>query len=207
MTVGERIKAARKAKGLTQKELGEACGIAESTIRRYELGKLNPKYETLQKIAEPLGVNFLDLVLRENFWEEILQEDQEAKEEHSRKLYWNRIDSVYYNLAPISGVEFAKVFCRSFPQLNDQGQKKVQAYLEDTAKIAEYHKEPVPRPKPGKVAPFVNPDSDKAPSPPPEAPKTPANASGGETTRPKRKTPKDGPQGQKDGPKQEPEEQ
>lgn len=207
MTVGERIKAARKAKGLTQKELGEACGIAESTIRRYELGKLNPKYETLQKIAEPLGVNFLDLVLRENFWEEILQEDQEAEEEHSRQLYWNRIDSVYFNLAPISGVEFAKVFCRSFPQLNDQGQKKVQAYLEDTAKIAEYHKEPVPRPKPGKVAPFVNPDSDKAPSPPPEASKTPANASGGETTRPKRKTPKDGPQGQKDGPKQESEEQ
>lgn len=207
MTVGERIKAARKAKGLTQKELGEACGIAESTIRRYELGKLNPKYETLQKIAEPLGVNFLDLVLRENFWEEILQEDQEAEEEHSRQLYWKRIDSVYFNLAPISGVEFAKVFCRSFPQLNDQGQKKVQAYLEDTAKIAEYHKEPVPRPKPGKVAPFVNPDSDKAPSPPPEAPKTPANASGGETTRPKRKTPKDGPQEQKDGPKQEPEEQ
>lgn len=61
MTIGERIKAARKAKGLTQKELGEACGIAESTIRRYELGKLNPKYETLQKIAKPLGISALKL--------------------------------------------------------------------------------------------------------------------------------------------------
>ena len=44
MTVGERIRAARKAKGLTQKQLGEACGIAEPTIRRYELGKLNAIY-------------------------------------------------------------------------------------------------------------------------------------------------------------------
>lgn len=56
MTIGDRIRKARKAKGYTQKQLGEACGIAEPTIRRYELGKLNPKFETLQKIAKPLGV-------------------------------------------------------------------------------------------------------------------------------------------------------
>ena len=62
MTVGERIRAARKAKGLTQKQLGEACGIAEPTIRRYELGKLNPKYETLQKIAKPLGLEARQLL-------------------------------------------------------------------------------------------------------------------------------------------------
>lgn len=62
MTVGERIRAARKAKGLTQKQLGEACGIAEPTIRRYELGKLNPKYETLQKIAKPLGLEAQQLL-------------------------------------------------------------------------------------------------------------------------------------------------
>lgn len=56
MTVGERIRAARKAKGLTQKQLGEACGIAEPTIRRYELGKLNPKFSTLKKIGKALNV-------------------------------------------------------------------------------------------------------------------------------------------------------
>lgn len=56
MTVGERIRAARKANGLTQKQLGEACGIAEPTIRRYELGKLNPKFSTLQKIGKALHV-------------------------------------------------------------------------------------------------------------------------------------------------------
>lgn len=54
MTTGDRIRAIRKEKGMTQKQLGQACGIAETTIRKYELGKLNPKYETLQKIAEAL---------------------------------------------------------------------------------------------------------------------------------------------------------
>lgn len=61
MTVGERIREVRKAAKLTQKQLGIKAGIAEPTIRRYELGGLNPKYETLQKIADALGsdVNYL----------------------------------------------------------------------------------------------------------------------------------------------------
>lgn len=56
MTVGQRIRVERKKKGLTQKQLGELCGIAEPTIRRYELGLLNPKYATLKKIANGLGI-------------------------------------------------------------------------------------------------------------------------------------------------------
>ena len=61
MTVGELIKKKRLEQGLTQKQLGERAKIAEPTIRRYELGKLNPKYETIQKIAAALGVNPLEL--------------------------------------------------------------------------------------------------------------------------------------------------
>lgn len=56
MTVGDRIRSFRKSQNLTQKQLGELSGIAEPTIRRYELGKLNPKYETLSKIAAALGI-------------------------------------------------------------------------------------------------------------------------------------------------------
>lgn len=57
MNVGEEIRNIRKKKGLSQKALGDLAGIAEPTIRRYELGSLNPKYETLQKIADALGVS------------------------------------------------------------------------------------------------------------------------------------------------------
>lgn len=55
-TIGERIRELRNERGMTQKEVGERAGIAEPTIRRYELGKLNPKFETVQKIAKALEV-------------------------------------------------------------------------------------------------------------------------------------------------------
>lgn len=61
LTTGEKIRRARIEKGWTQKQLGEFCKIAEPTIRRYELGKLKPKKETLEKIAAPLGIYYLDL--------------------------------------------------------------------------------------------------------------------------------------------------
>ena len=58
MSVGENIRRLRNEKGLTQKKLGSLCNptISESTIRKYELGILNPKIETLQKIAKALEV-------------------------------------------------------------------------------------------------------------------------------------------------------
>lgn len=62
MTTGERIRNIRKAQNLTQKQLGELAGIAEPTIRRYELGKLNPKYETIEKIAAALKVSTASLL-------------------------------------------------------------------------------------------------------------------------------------------------
>lgn len=61
MTVADNIRRIRKEKNLTQKQLGQKCGIAESTIRRYELGLLNPKFETLQKIADALNVDIYSL--------------------------------------------------------------------------------------------------------------------------------------------------
>lgn len=62
MPTGIRIKEIRRNKGLTQKQLGEKCHIAESTIRRYESGNLNPKIETLQKIATALECDLSDLM-------------------------------------------------------------------------------------------------------------------------------------------------
>lgn len=57
MNTGKKIKLIRTFRGLTQKELGEACGIHEVAIRKYELGKNIPKPEQLRKIAEALSVN------------------------------------------------------------------------------------------------------------------------------------------------------
>lgn len=56
MTVGERIRAERKKKDWTQKQLEDKTGINEANIRKYESGRQNPKAETLQKIASALDV-------------------------------------------------------------------------------------------------------------------------------------------------------
>lgn len=72
MIIGENIKKIRLLKGLTQKELGALCvpPIAESTIRKYELGKLNPKFETMQKIAKALKVPANYLVTNLSYYDD-----------------------------------------------------------------------------------------------------------------------------------------
>lgn len=61
MQVGENIRALRKEKGITQKELGRLSGIAEITIRQYESGKYQPKIETIEKIAKALDVPIIKI--------------------------------------------------------------------------------------------------------------------------------------------------
>ncbi len=49
---GERLRALRERKELTQKELGDILGgLAESTLSSYESGKRQPSFNTLKKIA------------------------------------------------------------------------------------------------------------------------------------------------------------
>lgn len=57
MPIGSRIKSLRLQKGLTQKELGDLCGMADSAIRRYESDRGNPTEKTLRRIADALGVS------------------------------------------------------------------------------------------------------------------------------------------------------
>lgn len=57
MTVGENIKRIRIQRGLTQDELGYLVGVADTMIRKYELGIANPKPSKLEAIAYALGVN------------------------------------------------------------------------------------------------------------------------------------------------------
>lgn len=62
MTTGQRIKAARKKAGVTQEELGKKLGVSPSFVAQYETGKRNPKIETLQNLANALGVPVYELI-------------------------------------------------------------------------------------------------------------------------------------------------
>lgn len=56
MTTGQRIRAARKNKGMTQAELAEKLNIPFQSVSQWERDIRKPKIETVQKIADALGV-------------------------------------------------------------------------------------------------------------------------------------------------------
>ena len=55
---------ARRAEGLTQKELSERSGITQADISRLEHGNANPSIRTLQRLANAMGktlkIEFVD---------------------------------------------------------------------------------------------------------------------------------------------------
>ena len=64
MEIGQKIKEARIAKGLTQEELGNLVGLQKSAIAKYENGRVvNIKRSTLQKLAKALDLRGSDLII------------------------------------------------------------------------------------------------------------------------------------------------
>lgn len=60
-TIGQRIRAIRKAQGLTQETLAEHAGIDRSHMGFIEQGRRHPTISTLAKIAHALDIPLTDL--------------------------------------------------------------------------------------------------------------------------------------------------
>ena len=58
MDLGDKIKAARTQKGITQKELAQKTGLTERTIQRIENHEVEPSVYSLNKISEFLSFDF-----------------------------------------------------------------------------------------------------------------------------------------------------
>jgi transcriptional regulator with XRE-family HTH domain len=54
---GERLKATREKKGLTQRELARLVGMAEAQLSRYEHDKTEPSLKVLEILAKHLEVS------------------------------------------------------------------------------------------------------------------------------------------------------
>lgn len=114
METGELIRATRIERCLTQKELGNLCGMADSAIRRYESGRGNPTQKTLQRIANALGVPVSSLIDALN------------------SSYENAIKTV------LDCDEVTIRVLKNWLQLNSLGRQKLEAYIDDLLKIPEY---------------------------------------------------------------------
>lgn len=99
--IGGKIKEARKAAGITQKELGTAVGKGESTISEWESGKRSPDVELLPVIADCLHTTVAALV-GEELPPVVLREMHtvSASEEENRLLRaYRSADPVYKAIA------------------------------------------------------------------------------------------------------------
>ncbi len=59
--IGENIRRARKAAGMTQVELADMVGVSVGSIQGYEQERYIPKGVNLRKIASALGIRYSEL--------------------------------------------------------------------------------------------------------------------------------------------------
>lgn len=181
MTTGEKIREARLRAGFTQKKLSELTGIAEPTLRKYESNRLNPKKETLEKIASPLGIHYLSLYdddiadiapfFKENSlpsteptWAETEQEaaalGMTMTEYLLSKPETRKIGEHYQAMLKQTEKRFNKARIDSaFELLNDDGQKKAAERVEELTEIPKYQRKAPPEGK--DTAPEEKPSEDR----------------------------------------------
>ena len=85
--LGQKIKTARKQKGLSQEQLAELVGYKVGTISKYEQGYRIPKIAVLKKIAEVLECTLSDLA---GTVEDVLSEISMFEEATESYITWLR---------------------------------------------------------------------------------------------------------------------
>lgn len=60
--MGEKLRVARQAAGMTQVQLAEAIGCKQKDVSRWEAGLIEPGVLTVKKMAQALGCSMDDLV-------------------------------------------------------------------------------------------------------------------------------------------------
>ncbi len=139
-TTGEKIKQARLNSHMTQKQLAEKCGMADSAIRKYESGKVIPKVETVQKIAKALGEQWIKKHLEEVATEyDVKPCDLERVYpfiDDSLQQQVKRIENMLNN-GPLNLMAVEKI-CNALEQMNPRAQNLAAERVQELARIPEY---------------------------------------------------------------------
>lgn len=168
MTTGERIRIAREAVPMTQKELSKALGVSESYISQYERNIRNPKQETLQKIAAALECDYLWLLtgsgqidaLRKVVEHGLKEQIQASGLTDTVESLQHQLDSIFDPLTKKSPITFkaesSKIaaaiahtmreedLMKAYRRLNDAGQQKAVERVEELTEIPKYQREETP---------------------------------------------------------------
>lgn len=124
MDIGERIKAIRKQKKITQEQLASPLGLTTSAISKYEKGLVSPSWETLEKIAAFFDMTIEDLLYNVN----ALSYDPELRKNVAQTMQRTAEDLPKTKLLS------------AFDKLNDEGQKTAIERVEELTEIPKYTK-------------------------------------------------------------------
>jgi transcriptional regulator with XRE-family HTH domain len=104
MDIGNKIRTAREAKGLTQKQVAIEIGMDQSQYSKIEKGKTDPYTSTVEKIAKALGMTLSELFSSDDIFREVNSQDKslmeklrlvELLEDEERKSVYNIIDGLF----------------------------------------------------------------------------------------------------------------
>lgn len=70
ISIGKHINHLRNLKGYTLVQLAELSGVSNPYISQIENDKFTPSPEILKKLADPLGVSYIDLMEKAGYWDE-----------------------------------------------------------------------------------------------------------------------------------------
>lgn len=135
MSISDNMKKIRLQKGLTQKQVADACGMVDATYRTYELGKANPKPATVSRIAKALGVPVSEVYGVD--WAEALGD---SSPEISSAVYQSILTGQGGALpidAPIQNR-----LLMAYSKLNEQGQLEIIKRVEEMGQIPVYQSSP-----------------------------------------------------------------
>lgn len=156
MTTGELIKQARQDAKMTQKQLGEKCGIADSAIRKYESGRVVPKICTIKKIANALNVPWYKLLSNNSQDQfEILISDQnrmlekidKARDEQDKLLHEMAVElgkERHFNKSNAAAMEAYRSIKSDLDRLNVEGLKKANERVHELTEVPRYKRKSTP---------------------------------------------------------------
>ena len=152
MTIGERIRTARKRAGLTQAQLSEKSGVAAISIHQYEAGKRKPRLEQLIRISSALNIDMIDLTGLESEMSEYRIVLTEAGSLSDSKSY--NVREIYNLLSDNEKAEFWDRLMEplhtqlneAFDRLNANGQQEALKRVRELTEIPRYRRQDTPAP-------------------------------------------------------------
>ncbi len=139
MAIGEKIKIIRKARQVTQKQLGVVTGLAEITIRQYEANKYAPSVENLRKIASALGVSLSEFLEPSQILREYNPDDDTwnslIMDEHGNVKQYIQTQVTCNTFHPSVDQQ---ALLRYFDSLNAKGKKEALKRVEELSQLPQY---------------------------------------------------------------------